>query len=513
MTQRIAPRPRRVLPIALLLLALPAAVPAIVVTAGMTGEPSTLDPAQAWDSASSPIIGNIFETLVRLHPRTLAIEPWLAESWEARDGGRSWLLRLRPGVRFHDGTPCDAAAVVFSFRRQLDPRSPHRHYEMPMFAEIFTPLRAVSEVDPRTVRFELREPFAPFLATLASDCAAIVSPQAVRRHGPDFAFRPCGSGPFRLGRWLRGKRIELQANPGYWRGRPAIDGFSVHFDPHQERLSNLFREGRLDMLLSISISRIAALKRSRSVRILSAATLSTEFLVINASAPPLNRRGLRQALKLMWDARPLKLVYQDTMQPATALMPRGMPGGAPAAAVSASPDQARARLAADGLRPPIPLEYLLHESDSLDAQMMSLFAQNLQRIGIQMRLVRVGDAEYSRRIAAGRFQMARSGWIADYPDPDSMFYPLFSASLQRQGFANLAGMRTPAVADLLAAGRHSLSETARSGAYQRLQRLIDEEAWLVPIGTGLIVIPYNARLQGMAVDPLGRLRLEDVSAR
>lgn len=151
----------RALPV-LLLLTLAAPLASIhTVRGGSWREPVSLDPARAWDDTSSFYIANIFDTLVRLDPRTLKIEPSLASRWETSKDGRDWTFHLRRNVRFHDGTPCSADAVVFSFQRQMDPDNPRREEEFPLFYEIFTFLKEVRKLDTYRVRFRLQNPFSP----------------------------------------------------------------------------------------------------------------------------------------------------------------------------------------------------------------------------------------------------------------------------------------------------------------------------------------------------------------
>jgi peptide/nickel transport system substrate-binding protein len=166
-----------------------------VVRSGSLAEPATIDPAQSWDDTSSFYVGNIFDTLVRLNPQTMNIEPLLAVSWETSQDGRTWTFNLRRGITFHDGTPFDADAVVFTFFRQMDPANPNRRDDFPLFAEIFTCLQTVRKTNSQQVQFVLTEPFFPFLAALSVECAAIVSPTAVNKYGAEFARHPVGTGP------------------------------------------------------------------------------------------------------------------------------------------------------------------------------------------------------------------------------------------------------------------------------------------------------------------------------
>ncbi len=166
-------------------------------------------------------MGNIFDTLVRLNPQTMKIEPSLADSWETSQDGRTWTFQLRRGVRFHDGTPLDADAVVFTFFRQMDPANPNRLQDFPLFAEIFTYLKdGQKDRSPAQVQFILSEPFFPFLATLTVDCAAIVSPTAVKKSGGRFRAPAGGDRPLQAELLAEKQAAGADGQPGIL-ARPA----------------------------------------------------------------------------------------------------------------------------------------------------------------------------------------------------------------------------------------------------------------------------------------------------
>ncbi|MEW5899292.1 MAG: ABC transporter substrate-binding protein, partial [Bacillota bacterium] len=116
----------------------------------------TLDPAQAHDYASLKVIANIYEGLVKFKPGTFEVEPCLATSWETSKDGLRWTFKLRPGVVFHDGTPFNADAVKASFDRQS------RQKEAPgNFSLVYGMVDSVQVIDPLTVCFHLKFPYAP----------------------------------------------------------------------------------------------------------------------------------------------------------------------------------------------------------------------------------------------------------------------------------------------------------------------------------------------------------------
>jgi peptide/nickel transport system substrate-binding protein len=498
-----------------LILALAASLSAKrVVRSGSLFEPAAIDPAKAWDDTSSFYVDNIFDTLVRLNPQTMKIEPSLAVDWETSKDGLTWTFNLRRGIRFHDGTPFDADAVVFTFFRQMDQTNPNRRQNFPLFAEIFTYLQAVRKISSQQVQFVLSEPFFPFLATLSVECAAIVSPTAVNKYGAEFARHPVGTGPFKLSSWQKSKRLVLTANSEYWRGRPGIDEYIDTIEPRSEILNNYFKEGSLDIIYAYSISKMVSYKNQDWVKITATPCLSVTFAVLNAARPPLNRKAVRQALCHAWDPRALKLVFQDYVLPTNTLLPKGLMAAEPEAqAVGFSLAKAQALLKKEGIDHEIQLEMLLQKNDGLLFQLCSMFAKKLKQVGIKLKLTRLDPQAYAQRIALGDYDLAYSSWVADFPDPDSMLFPLLSEQLQKQGFANIAGAKRTDLRNLLTMARRESDVQKRQALYQDLNRSVIADGLILPLFQDKKVIIFNQKIGRLLPNPLGKFFLYDLQMK
>jgi len=145
--------------LAALLLAPPAGaqIPRDVVVVGMEAEPPGLDPGQALGLHTLRVTAEIFETLVATRPDSTEVTPGLAESWTTSPDGMTWTFKLRRGVRFHDGTPLDAAAVKFTFDRIIDPAHPHaKSGKWTFVTGYLSSVKAVEVIDPQTVQLNLK---------------------------------------------------------------------------------------------------------------------------------------------------------------------------------------------------------------------------------------------------------------------------------------------------------------------------------------------------------------------
>src|SRR2546422_7194307 len=192
--------------VALLSVAAPASAQTFVF--GAQGEPVQFDPAVITDGISSRITRQVFDGLVRYKGATTEVEPALAEKWEVSSDGRVWTFQLRRNVRFHDGTPLDAAAVVWNFERWWKSGHP-QHDNQVKAGQTFEYWEAqfggfddksivskVEAVGSHTGRITLQDPQAPVLANPAMFVFDIASPRAVERWGTELGKQPVRTGAY-----------------------------------------------------------------------------------------------------------------------------------------------------------------------------------------------------------------------------------------------------------------------------------------------------------------------------
>ncbi|GAI56587.1 unnamed protein product, partial [marine sediment metagenome] len=177
----------------------------------------TLDPHLALDKNSIQVCETMYQPLVKYSREDEAIGACLAISWEVKQQGKEWIFHLRKGVKFHDGTPLNADAVVFSFLQQLNPAHPYYEekffYGRYLFGEVVDKVWAVDEY---TVKFILKIPYMPFIYSLTNPAAMVVSPEAVKTFGENFYRHPAGTGPFRLLSWTKDGEVVLGRYDDYW---------------------------------------------------------------------------------------------------------------------------------------------------------------------------------------------------------------------------------------------------------------------------------------------------------
>src|SRR5215475_4670704 len=235
---------------ALLCTAAPASAQTFVF--GAQGEPVQLDPAVITDGISSRITRQLYDGLVKYRGATTEVEGALAEKWEVSRDGKVWTFQIRKGVKFHDGNPLDAAAVVWNFERWWKAGHPQHdnqvkagqtfEYWEAQFAgfDDKSIVSAIEAVGTHTVRITLKEPQAPFLANLAMFVFDIASPKAAERWGTEFGKHPVGTGAYKFVEWKPNQEVVLDANADYWGVKPKVKRLVVrNIKDNSQRLGAL----------------------------------------------------------------------------------------------------------------------------------------------------------------------------------------------------------------------------------------------------------------------------------
>src|SRR5499433_1633773 len=182
----------------------------------VTIAPSWFDPAET-PAQITPfgILYAIHDAVVRPLPGE-RMGPALAESWSESPDGTTYAFTLRPGLKFHNGDPCTAEDVVFSFTR----------YKGVGAGEFKAKVKTVEAVDGRTVRFQLHEPwpdFMTFYGTTATAAGIVMPKKYMQQVGDDgFKQHPIGLGPYKVVSHTPGVDVILEADPGYWRRVPSV---------------------------------------------------------------------------------------------------------------------------------------------------------------------------------------------------------------------------------------------------------------------------------------------------
>jgi peptide/nickel transport system substrate-binding protein len=427
--------------VAVLSVAAPGLAPAqapdsLVVAQGV--DMQTGDPHKTTLTHAVNVLSNIYDTLI-WRDASLALKPGLALSWRAVDP-TTWEFKLRQGVKFHNGEPFNAQAVKFSFERMLDPKT-----KWPG-AGALRLIKGVTVVDDATVRFTTERPW-PLLPRFLGYYGTIVPPGLLAQKGDDALVRhPVGTGPYRFAHWVKDDRVELEANPDFWGGKPKIGRVTFRAIPSESsRLAELLA-GSVHLINLVPPELFKPIQDSSRAKLVEGRSLSVYFVIYNlvniAKDRPLADRRVRQALNYAIDRQAiLKSIMHGVGQSVATACTEVMLGCDPSVPpFPYDPERARALLREAGY--PNGFDFSITTTSGAypgDRDIALAVVDQLNRVGVRAR-ANVTEYGVQLRTVQAR-QLAEDGWFTRFTDffglstiiPFRAFYSKGEWSLWRPG--------------------------------------------------------------------------------
>jgi oligopeptide transport system substrate-binding protein len=456
--------------------------------------PRSLDPAYATRPAEQLLVANLFDGLTTISPDG-AVQPAVAASWSSDPSLRRWRFQLRPDARYSDGTPVTADDFRLAWERLASPRtrprppSPDALLEAVEGYQSFSAGRAdhitgLKTPAPTTLLVDLSEPLADLPAVVANPRLSPVPAQSVTA-GATFGARPLGNGPFRLAaRYSKAGPIELVPSQAYSGRRPDLDRVRVVTVPDEQTAWLALQHNQVSFA-PVPLSQVAA---ARALEGLSADGRSLPGLLQGPEtgswslgfaqrAGPANDRRWREAVALAIDRQRIATALAGALSPATGIVPHGVPGAGQVACPACVHDRARARAllsqVGKAVREPVDLAV---PATSRDQRIASLIAADLNKVGLNIRVVAVDPLEYPASLANPPAMFALTDTAA-YPRMDAFLWRQFSS----HGSANTTAYTDPTVDDLLNEARATADEPARTSLYQRAEATILTDVPVAPV--------------------------------
>ena len=274
---------------------------------GLAEDPDVLDPTLARTYVGRIVFSSICDKLFDIDEK-LGIVPQLATSHETSADGLTVTIKLRPGVKFHDGEAFDAAAAKYSLERHLNMKGSFRKPEL-------ASIEAIEIADPTTIKLKLKAPFSPLLAQLTDRAGMMVSPKAAEAAGDKFGLKPVCAGPYKFVERVQQDRIVVEKFADYW-NKDQIFIDKITYLPIVDstvRLANL-RSGGLDMIERVLATDIKTVRDNPKLKLITAVELGDQGLTINlsngpkANTPLAKDARVRQAFELSMDREALNQV-------------------------------------------------------------------------------------------------------------------------------------------------------------------------------------------------------------
>jgi peptide/nickel transport system substrate-binding protein len=256
-----------------------------------------INPLTVSDAGGLCMLAQTGEFLAFDNNQTLKLDPMLATSWKASQGGKVWTFKIRSGVKFHDGSPLTADDVVWTLQQLADKKNASN--ALSTFAGVLTPA-GVRKVDAQTVEFHLDAANGNFPYLVSSDnYNAIIVPK-----GTDFGKWQksfLGTGPFKLKNYNQGQGATFVANPDYWGGKPNLDQTVFSFYANQQPQITALQGGQVDVLVQFVAQGAQAITNSSQFNIIKLKSSNHRELSMRNDQAPFTDPRVRQAVALAFD--------------------------------------------------------------------------------------------------------------------------------------------------------------------------------------------------------------------
>ncbi len=474
-------------------------VPGGTLTAALTGNPSSMDPAAAGIYTSLQVLDNVFSKLITMDEKGQFI-PELAASWKQVDD-TTYVFTLVENAAFHNGEKFTAQDVKYTFERIADPKTASS------YASAYSAIKTIEVTSPTEVVFHLSEPFAPLLTNLAQN-GEIVNQKAVESADP--TRNPVGTGPFQFVEWVQNDHITLKKNPTYFKGgQPYLDSIEFRFlDVNKSRVEGL-QSGQLDWLDAIPLDELNALKVNPQFTYVTSANAGIpDFLSFNCSRPPFNNKALRQAVAAAVDREEiLKIAYFGAGEQGWMEVASGSPwyGGTPPQPKGPDLALAKQKMAEAGYPNGLDVTYLALPQYPELQKTGVVIKDQLAKIGINVTLQQLEVTVWFDRYAKGDYDLTSAYWSGTI-DPDN-FYSTQMASGSPNNYAKYAN---PELDALIAKARSTMDQAERKSMYEKIRGIVWEDAPVVFVHYETINYLMSKKVGGSTVNPPLELRFGQV---
>jgi len=473
---------------------------------------ATLDPRITQSRHELQVIRQIFDSLITLDDNGNPVG-WLAESWEIADDYTSITFTLRPGIKFHDGTDCNAAAFKFTYDSIADPATGSQ-----AAIDYLGPYKRTVIHDDLTFTVEYTRPYGAIISGFVLTYLAPVSPTAIRENGDAwFAEHPVGTGPFKFGEWVRRSHITLEKNPDYnWaagdalhNGPAYIDTLGFKFIKENSTRAAALETGEIhvaDLLDPLDVMMFEGidgfdvfLGRVGGVPV---------TLYLNTSRFPTNDLAVRRAIFYALDLPTIvNSVFFGYLKPATGVLAastfcywdgaEGYYKYDPAIAAAILEAAGWVDTNGNGIRDKFGQELSIYCPIIFKATLMTAVQAELRKVGIDLNVENVTKARQDELIMNNKYEAGLVRWVAT--DPSVLGILMHTNNIPAPGYFkfNWQHFSSSVVDRLLAEAESATSPAERCEIYATLQELVLDLALMVPLQETTQTVVYASSLTGL----------------
>ncbi len=464
----------------------------------------TMDTHFGLDAPTFTILDHMVESLLELTPKG-EIVPRLAEKWEVSSDATEFTLKLRKGIKFHDGTPFNAEAVKVNFDRLLDPKVAIR------YRFLVAPISTITVADEFTIKIKTKAPFAALVSNLTHQATGIQSPASIKASWDKAVTKPVGTGPFMFKEWVPGNKFVMARNDQYWGKKPILEEVTWRVIPDDASRVVALETGEVHVAVRIPPFDIPRLRADKNLAVLSAASVRTIYLGFNALKEPFHDKRVRQAINYAVNKEAIvKHVLGGVGRVSDAAISPGIFGYAPIKTYEYNIEKAKALLAEAGF--PKGFETTLHPAVGryyMDTHVCTAVAADLLKVGIKAEIKMMEWGTYLPSILREKDQVEHKiymlGWGCVTGDADYGLYTLFHSGEWPKKGMNASFFKNEKLDQLLDAARSTANPEERKRLYKEALSIIHDEAPWLFLHSEVQMVGTRANVKGIIVHPTERV--------
>jgi glutathione transport system substrate-binding protein len=474
---------------------------------------TTTDPYDANDTLSQAMAKSFYEGLYGFD-KDMKMIPVLAEGYEVSKDGLVYTIKLKKGVKFHDGTDFKADAVKVNLDRATNPDNRLKRYGL-----YNNNIAKTEVVDDYTARITLKTPFSPFINQLAHPSTVMISPTALKQWGSkDIAFHPVGTGPFKFVEWKQTDYLKVAKFDGYWKkGYPKVD--TITWKPVVDNNSRaaLMQTGEAHFTFPVPYEQADVLKAKPDLEVVAAPSIVLRYLAMNTLQKPFDNAKVRQAIAYAINKDALaKVAFNGYATAAEGVAPEGVEYAVKIGVWPYDVAKAKQLMKEAGYPDGFETELWSAYNHSTAQKVTQFLQQQLQQIGIKTKITlleagqRVEKVESWQDPATAPVRLYYVGWSTSTGEADWALRPLLYGESWPPKLANNAYYKNAKFDADIKDAQLTTNPTEKARLYKDAQETAYQDAPWAPLVVEKLLSAHNRKLTGVYVIPDASFNFTDV---
>jgi len=476
---------------------------------------TTMDPYDANDTLSQAVVKSFYQGLFGFD-KDMKLQNVLAESYDVSKDGLTYTIKLRKGIKFHDGTDFKADAVKACLDRVTNPENKLKRFSL------FSVVAKTEVVDDYTARITLNKPFSAFINVLAHPSSVMISHAALKKYGnKDIAFNPVGTGPFVFVEWKQTDHMKVKKNPNYWKpGLPKVDAITWKPVVDNNSRAAMLQTGEAHFTFPVPYEQAELLKSKADLELVAAPSIVHRYMSMNVTKKPFDNLKVRQAINYAINKEALvKVAFNGYAFPAEGVAPEGVDYAVKMAPWPYDLAKAKQLMAEAGYPNGFETELWSAYNHTTAQKVIQFLQQQLGQIGIKAKIQaleagqRVQMVEGVQDPAAAGIRLYYVGWSSSTGEADWALRPLLASESWPPRLFNTAYYKNEKVDANLSKALAVTDRNEKARLYREAQEQIWNDAPWAPLVTERLLSAHNKKLSGVYVMPDASFNFDDIELK